>query len=69
MLNDGHAPNEPPGKAGLQHLLERLSEHGHLEVTLLDVVLVVVQQRLQGQQVQAKLAALVQEILVGPEGE
>ena len=44
LFNDGHASDETSGKASLQHLLEQLAKHGHLKVTLLDVVLAVVQQ-------------------------
>ena len=69
MFNDCHASDETSGKASLQHLLEQLAKHGHLEVALLDIILAVVQQGLKGQHIHAELGALVQEILVGPQGE
>lgn len=69
LFNDGHASYETAGKASLQHLLEQLPKHGHLKMTLLDIILAVVQQGLKGQHVQAELGALVQEVLVGPQGQ
>ncbi len=69
MFNDSHASDKTPGEASLQHLLEQLAKHGHLEVALLDIILAVVQQGIKGQHVQAELGALVQEILVGPQGQ
>ena len=67
LLDDGQASDQPPPEAGLQHLLEHLSKHGHLKVALLGVAFIVVQQSLKGKHINAKLGSLVDEVFIGPQ--